>query len=83
MIPVLLTVFACTNVLMGIFVPFTIHVEFEFDSACVDPYPWWRPFMWWRKKKNERGFVYRVGILGFHVCIAFHYYDSSYRKHWT
>lgn len=74
---VILTIVSCLIVLVGIFVPYTIHVEIQFDSATVDPSPWWRPFMWWRWKEKENGFVVRVGILGFHFCVAMHRYNRS------
>lgn len=76
---VLLTIFCTALFISGIIAPFTLHAELHFDSATVDPDPWWRPFFW--TNYSERGWVLRLGVLGFHVCVAFHYYDSrGWRK---
>ena len=56
---------------------FTLHVAIDADTTdCGSPSPWWRPFGWINRSRDEysTGLVVRFGILGVHVCLAGHYY---------
>ena len=58
----------------------TVHVEVEFDTAGVEPQPWWRPFAWLRRYHDESGhrqYVARVGAIGFHLGVSVSYYPPD------
>lgn len=53
-----------------------VHLEVEFDSACIEPQPWWRPFCWWCVYEDNGHWqrVLRLGVLGLHLCLCASYY---------